>query len=215
MSNGFYTFPLNLLHDWIDEGRYEIQCYRKGATVKIRSLIDGVIAENFRDSEDSPEEFAGKSRYDRTARRRYRPTPEPAVIIQNHIHNTNQPENTMSNDTNNTWTGDKVAGNKMSIGTVHGDAVAGNKIVNSQDLAQAAQDIKALITQFSDDYDTTTPTGKRKLSDKILDMIEGDSTLQQRTLNALKEAGKTAFEEAIDHPVAKVLVAGLEGFMEG
>jgi hypothetical protein len=209
---------LNLLHDWIDEGRYEIQCYRKGATVNIRSLIDGIIAENFGDFADSPAEFSGKSRYDRVSRRRHKPNPEPAiapVIIENHIHNTNQQDQTMTNDKNYTWTGDKVAGNKMQIGTVHGDAIAGNKIVNSQNLAQAAQDIKALIDQLSSDYDTTTPTGKRKLSDRILETLEGNSTVQQRALNALKEAGKTALEEAIDHPVAKVLVAGLEGYLEG
>jgi hypothetical protein len=45
-----------------------------------------------------------------------------------------------------------------------------------------------------------------------LDLAEMELT---RALNALKEAGKTAFEEAIDHPVAKVLVAGLEGYLEG
>jgi internalin A len=213
-----YTFALNLLHDWIDEGRFEIQCYRKGTNVNIRGLIDGVIVENSRNFEDSPEEFLGKSRYDRATRRRRRPNPETAVtpvIIENHIHNTSQQEQTVTNDKNYTWTGDKVAGNKMQIDTVHGDAVAGNKIVNSQNLAQAAQDIKALIAQLANDYDTTTPTGKRKLSDRILETLEGDSTIQNRALNALKEAGKTAFEEAIDHPIAKVLVAGLEGYLEG
>jgi internalin A len=46
----------------------------------------------------------------------------------------------------------------------------------------------------------------------IVETLEGNSTMQKRTL---KEAGKTAFEEAIDHPIAKVLVAGLEGYLEG
>ena len=41
--------------------------------------------------------------------------------------------------------GDKVMGNKVQIGTVQGDAVAGNKIVNSQNLTQAAQEIKTLL----------------------------------------------------------------------
>ena len=111
--------------------------------------------------------------------------------------------------------GDKVDGNKMQINTVHGDAVAGNKIVNSQNLAQAAQDIKALLAQFASDYDTTTPGGKMGLSGKVLDAVEKNSTIKSRTVNALKESGKAALEAAIDHPVAKVLVAGLEGYMEG
>lgn len=93
-------------------------------------------------------------------------------------------------------------------------AIAGNKIVNTQNLAQAAQDIKAFINQLSTDYDTTTPSGKRKLSDRILETLEGDTPIQTRALKALQEAGKTAFVEAIDHPVAKVFVAGLEGYLE-
>ncbi len=133
----------------------------------------------------------------------------------------------MSND--KIWNGDRVetklegkyinnqSPNSM-VGeqTIQGDNIQGNKIVNnSQNLVQAAQDIKALITQLSNDYDTTTPTGKRKLSDRILETLEGESTIQKRALNAIKAAGKTAFEEAIDHPVTKVLVAGLESDLEG
>jgi internalin A len=111
--------------------------------------------------------------------------------------------------------GDKVAGNKVQIGTVQGDAVAGNKIVNSQTMTQTAQDIKILVNQYSPDYDTTTQSGKMGLSGKVLESVEKNPTLKSRTVKALTEAGKKAFEEAIDHPVAKVLVAGLEGFMEG
>jgi hypothetical protein len=131
----------------------------------------------------------------------------------------------MSND--KIWNGDRiqgdkvmgdkdtVAGNKMRAKNTAGDAIAGNKIVNtSQNLAEAAKDIKALITQLSTDHDTTTPAGKRSLSNKILETLEGNTTIQARAINAIKEMGKTALEEAIDHPVAKVLVAGLEGYIE-
>jgi internalin A len=48
----------------------------------------------------------------------------------------------------------------------------------------------------------------------VIESVEQNPTLKSRTIKALKEAGKTAFEAAIDHPVAKVLVAGLEGFMD-
>jgi hypothetical protein len=109
---------------------------------------------------------------------------------------------------------DTIAGNKMKTGDVAGDAIAGNKIVNTQDLAQAAKDINALINQLSTDYDTTTPSGKRKLTDRILETLEGNTTIQNRVLKALTGAGKVALEEAIDHPIAKVLVAGLEGYLE-
>jgi internalin A len=111
--------------------------------------------------------------------------------------------------------GDKVAGNKMQIGTVQGDAIAGNKIVNNQDLPQAAKDIKALINQLETDYNTDTQSGKMALSTKVLERIETNPKLKSRVIKALTEAGATAVEEALDHPVAKVLVAGAKGFIEG
>ena len=58
----------------------------------------------------------------------------------------------MSNEKNQTWTGDRivgdkdtVAGNKMRADNTAGDAIAGNKIINFQNLPQAAKDIKTLI----------------------------------------------------------------------
>jgi hypothetical protein len=111
--------------------------------------------------------------------------------------------------------GDKVAGNKMQIGSVQGDAIAGNKIVHSQNLAQAAQDIKALINQLATDYNLETQSGKLGLSSKVLETVETNPTLKGRVVKALKEGGSKAFEEAIDHPVAKVIVAGVKGFIDG
>ena len=89
-----------------------------------------------------------------------------------------------------------------------------NYAAQPQNLTEAAKDIKSLIDQLAIDYDTTTPSGKRKLTDKVLEVLEGDTTIQARALNALKEAGKAALETAIDHPIAKVLVAGLEGYLD-
>jgi internalin A len=86
-----------------------------------------------------------------------------------------------------------------------------NYVAQPQSLADAAKEIKELIAQLSVDYDITNPSGKMGLSGKVMETVEKNPTLKSHTL---KEAGKTALEEAIDHPVAKVLVAGLEGFME-
>lgn len=135
----------------------------------------------------------------------------------------------MTNDKSYNWYGDRVAGDKFTgdkvmgnkimgnnvqIGTVQGDAIAGNKVIHSQNLAQAAQDIKALLDQLAVDYDTTKPSGKMKLSTRILEALESDVSMKKRFLNALKEGGTTALEAAIDHPLAKPVVAALKGFME-
>jgi hypothetical protein len=111
--------------------------------------------------------------------------------------------------------GDKVAGNKTQIGTVQGDAIAGNKIVNSQNLTQAAQDIKALLDQLAIDYPNEDEfiQGGRALS-----AIKKDPTLKTRLINAAKEAGIAAFEKTVeaitDNPAAGSIVAGIKGFIE-
>lgn len=212
-----FTFTLDRLHTCLDRNRYTIECHESGEDVQVRGLIDGVIQEDPEDFED----YSGKRDRYRVSRRRINSTPTTHTII---INNANQQEQTMSSD--KIWNGNKIAGdnvmgdkdtiagNKMRTGDVAGDAIAGNKIVNTQNLTEAAKDIKTLINQLSTDYDTSTPSGKRKLTDKILETLEGDTTIQTRTLNALKEAGKAALETAIDHPIAKVLVAGLEGYLD-
>lgn len=215
-----FTFTLDRLYTCLDRNRYTIECHESGEDVQVRGLIDGVIQEDPEDFEDSLEDYSGKRDRYRVSRRRINSTPTTHTII---INNAIQQEQTMSND--KIWNGnriagdnvmgdkDTIAGNKMRTGDVAGDAIAGNKIVNTQNLTEAAKDIKTLINQLSTDYDTSTPSGKRKLTDKILETLEGDTTIQTRTLNALKEAGKAGLETAIDHPIAKVLVAGLEGYL--
>ena len=99
--------------------------------------------------------------------------------------------------------GDKVAGDKINT-----------QINNSQNLAQAAQDIKALLNQLDQDYDRTTPTGQAMISAQAIATIEKNPTLKARIINALKEGGTTALEEAIDHPAVKPVVALLKGFMD-
>jgi Domain of unknown function (DUF4926) len=122
------------------------------------------------------------------------------------------PENlevtTMSNTINQHGTGDNVAGDK-----VMGDKI-NTQINNSQNLTQAAQDIKALLTQLDQDYDRTTPTGQAMISAQAIASIEKNPTLKARIVNALKEGGTTALEEAIDHPAVKPIVALLKGFMD-
>ena len=213
-----HSYALKRLEERLKNDRQEIECDISYEMVNVRNLIDDAVGQiDF----NKPPEFNRAGEYP-TAYYDMAEIARLAVSKPTNINNNNQQDQAMSND--KIWQGDridgdkvmgdKVAGNKMQIHTVQGDAIAGNKIVNTQNLAQAAQDIKALIDQLSTDYDTTTPSGKRKLSDRVLEALEGNTTIQSRALNALKQAGKIAFEEAIDHPVAKVLVAGLEGYLE-
>jgi hypothetical protein len=242
-SQAPFTFPLDRLYQWIDQRRLTIQCHESGESVNVRGLIDEVIIEkpNYPEIGDlhdaagfeyeDHEDLTGKQFYDRVGRRRHdRPElsgqspPTVNVSFNVPINNHNQTEQTMSND--KIWQGDRVdgdkvmgdkdtvAGNKMRTGDVAGDAVAGNKVVNSQNLAQAAQDIKALLDQLAIDYpneDDFTRAGR------AVGAIKNNPTLKQRVTNALKESGTTAVEKAIeavtDNPAVSIVVAGVKGFI--
>jgi len=128
-------------------------------------------------------------------------------LLKLHYIPENLETNTM-NTINQHGTGDNIAGDKVA-----GDKI-NTQINNSQNLAQAAQDIKTLLTQLDQDYDRTTPTGQAMISAQAIATIEKNPTLKARIINALKEGGTTALEEAIDHPAVKPVVALLKGFMD-
>jgi gas vesicle protein len=122
-------------------------------------------------------------------------------------------EQTMSNP-QTSFSGDYVRGDKVMGDKVGRDKI-GTQINNSQNLSQAAKEIKELLDQLSDEYNPNTEKGQNSIKNEALKVIKNDSTLQQKIVNALKEGGITALEEAINHPVAKILIATTKGFLEG
>jgi uncharacterized protein YuzE len=80
------------------------------------------------------------------------------------------------------------------------------EISNSQDLAQAAKDIKTLLDQLSANYPTDSP---RVLGAKAVDQVEKDPQLKARLLRGLKARSLTALERTIDHPSANFFIRSL------
>jgi internalin A len=220
-----FTFTLDLLTRRLDKGVYKIECHESGEDVQVRGLIDGVIAiksdhpelgfDRFELGLDPTPGRSKKSAKPKTRKPKVEQTVQP-IVIENHIHNNNQQERSMTEESKitNNLQGANIANFANEVKDNARQQANQHNYAPSQNLTEAAKDIKTLIDQLSTDYDTTTPSGKRNLSNKILEVLEGDTPIQKRALNALKEMGKTALEEAIDHPVAKVLVAGLEGYIE-
>ncbi len=216
-----FTFALDRLHTCLNRGRYTIECHESGEDVQVRGLIDGVINEYPDDFEDSPEEFSGtRDGRSVTHRRSRSPTPLPTPIIN--IYNTNQQDQDMSND--KTWNGDRVETklegkyiNNQSpnsiVGeqTIQGDNIQGNKIVNAQNLTQAAQEIKILLDQISATDTTKNPT---LIALKAIEAIENNPTLKQRIINAGKEAGFAAIDAAVEHPAIKIVTAAIKGAID-
>jgi internalin A len=126
--------------------------------------------------------------------------------------NQNQ-EQTMTNQ-QPSFGGDYVRGNKFGGDNVGRDKI-GTQINNSPNLAQAAKEIKELLDQLSEEYNPNTEKGQNSIKNEALKVIKNDSTLQQKIVNALKEGGVTTLEEAINHPLAKIVIAATKGFLEG
>jgi internalin A len=179
-SQNPHAYVLKKLQERLQNKNYEIECdkppYHK---VKVHSLIDDAIYYP-QDFKASSEEFEERDRVFPSA---------PPIIINNNnnIHNTNQKDQFMNGD--KIWTGDRfdgdkvmgdkdtIAGNKMKTGDVAGDAIAGNKIVNSQNLAQAAKDIKDLLEQISATDQSNNPT---LIAVKAIEAIEKNPTLGKK-----------------------------------
>ncbi len=79
------------------------------------------------------------------------------------------------------------------------------QINNSQDLAQAAKDIKDLLNQLSVDYPKDS---YRILSAKALDEVDQNPQLKYRIIRGVKAGSLAALEKMIDHPVAQFFIEG-------
>ena len=112
-------------------------------------------------------------------------------------------------------TGNFGIGN-MSGGSISGNAKVGGVIneADKQDLTQAAAEIQQLLEQLSKTYPTETFAEKGAIADMTIQEIENNPTLKQKIISSLKAMGIEAFMEAIDHPVANVLRAGIEAYRE-
>lgn len=84
-----------------------------------------------------------------------------------------------------------------------------------KNLAETAAEIQQLLQQLEQSYPTTTAAEQVTVAAKAIEQIENNPTLKQRAISALKAGGLKAFEEAIAHPAAKIIVAALEGWQGG
>jgi hypothetical protein len=126
----------------------------------------------------------------------------------------------MTSEKHNVWIGDRIAGdkvagdkvmgNKVQIGTVQGDAVAGNKIVNAQNLTEAAKEIQDLIEQLAQTYPTDTMPAKVGFANAIVQRIDANASLSQRILSAGKAGSIAAIGQVLNHPLASFVIAAIE-----
>lgn len=90
-------------------------------------------------------------------------------------------------------------------GTIHNYAPA-----QKQNLAEAAEEIQQLLEQLAQTYPTETSDQQAVVADEAIKQINNNPTLKERIINVIKAMGVEALKEAIDHPLANVLVAGVQ-----
>ncbi len=81
----------------------------------------------------------------------------------------------------------------------------------SQNLTQAAKEIKALLDEITTTDNTNNTT---LIAAKAIEAIENNPSLKDRIINAGKEAGFAALDAAVDHPAVKIVTAAIKGAIE-
>ncbi len=196
-----HFYPFKTLQNLINKTGY-VQCQNSGLMVNILSLIDDVVdlKQLIKDEEIETDR---EKQYLREIAKilASRPIKAEAKVVASGGDIYNQ---------------EKVGIGHMSGGTIEkGVKVAG--VINEaeqKNLAEAAADIQALLVQLSQTNPTQTLSQKAVVAEEAIELIENDPTLKERVVSAIKAMGVEAFMELIDHPVANVLRAGIEGFKE-
>ncbi|MEH2105657.1 COR domain-containing protein [Nostoc sp.] len=196
-----HFYKLENLRDRIAKQKYDVECDISYEKANVLSLIDDVI--------DSGKEGFFVEQLGVEAN--YPQSPQIPFNINFNLNQVQEQQNQIRQKENNSMStvnqygsGDNVGGDKVMRDKI------GTQINNSQNLAQAAKDIKELLDQLSQEYSNTAIVGV-----KAVEEIEQKPKLKARILNALKEAGSEALEKAVDHPAVSIVIAATKGFIDG
>ncbi|MGC1218664.1 MAG: COR domain-containing protein, partial [Phormidesmis sp.] len=237
-----YQFAYKVLQNSLAKHNLEVQCQKSFDMVNVRRLIDDVIEpQTYLDrTYTDPDPSIARSQSIRSAN----PQTSSQSPFSNKLDITvNFPEQKYEESSNiniggNVTDSNIIRGDKNTIDTSSkntykygdtynqsgpGDNIGGDKVLNDKinnqinnntDLTTAARDIKALLSELSEEYNPNTPKGQTKIKNEALTHIQQTPQLKQRTLAALKSAGSEALEQAIQHPIAKVVIEGVKGFLD-
>lgn len=172
---------------------YIIECGESFEKIAIASLIDNIIGDSQKNLISEEDRVANTISINPTFN-----------LAQLQDQSVTQKGNYSMSDINQFGSGDNIAGDKVMRDKI------GAQINNSQNLSQAAQDIRELLEQLSREH----PNNSAIVGAKAIEVIDSRPTLKKRVVNALKEAGSTALEKLVDHPAISIVVAGAKGFTD-
>lgn len=99
----------------------------------------------------------------------------------------------------------------MASQGINTEAIA---IAERRAISDTAIKIQKLLQQLEQTYPTNTPLEKQLVVTEVIKHIESNFNLKTRVVGALKGVSIDALKELIDHPLANVLLAALEGYQE-
>ncbi|NER07126.1 MAG: hypothetical protein F6K17_33390, partial [Okeania sp. SIO3C4] len=121
----------------------------------------------------------------------------------------------MTNENNPNIKIDRI--DHSNLGSVTGKGKATQNQYNyppeqKQNLAEAAKEIQQLLQQLSKPDYSATPTENAIIVGEVMQEIEKNPSLKSRIIEGLKQGGKEAFKELIDHPAVNVLMASIDSW---
>jgi hypothetical protein len=81
-------------------------------------------------------------------------------------------------------------------------------------LTEAAAEIQALLEQLSQNTSTETMTEKMSLATEAIKRIEENPSLMERIFSALQAGGRSAIEQALNHPAASFVMGALDDWQK-
>ncbi|NEQ37954.1 MAG: hypothetical protein F6K40_17465 [Okeania sp. SIO3I5] len=114
-----------------------------------------------------------------------------------------------------THNGVSINNNNSSKFTNNGNIIGvqnNNNPVQSNSLAETAAEIQEILKQLEESNPTNTIAGQTEVAKKAIEIVNSKPTLKERVVGLLKSVGTQALKEALNHPVANILVEAFKGW---
>ncbi|NEQ74125.1 MAG: hypothetical protein F6K24_39055 [Okeania sp. SIO2D1] len=103
----------------------------------------------------------------------------------------------------------------LNNGIINADTLIRNiNEAQPKNLTETAAEIQQLLQQLEQSNPTETTAEQMAVVAQAVEIVENNPRLKQRVIGALKSSGIQAFKEALDNPIANILVAAFQGWIK-
>ncbi|NJM46877.1 MAG: hypothetical protein HC860_12580 [Alkalinema sp. RU_4_3] len=87
-------------------------------------------------------------------------------------------------------------------------------VESNSELHQVANQIQQILEHLDEKHDKSSSSGKMQLAAAAIETIEGDLTLRQRIISAVKVGGVSAIEQLLSHPASSFVIAAIQDWQK-